>query len=169
VSLHVVLAEDDPDIRLVARLALKKAGYRVTAVTNGRELLEKVAEERPDVVRLDWMMPEMDGAEACVRLRADPATADLPIIFMTAKSQGFEVQRGLALKDGEAAQRGFIITGREDFLEPLRRGIPTVREKLRAVKTFGLAPSTDLDRLERLVETFSFILPVAEANAAVQP
>ena len=57
-----------------------------------------------------------------------------------------------ALKDGEAAQRGFIITGREDFLEPLRRGIPTVREKLRAVRTFGLAPSTDLDRLERLVE-----------------
>lgn len=103
-SLHVVLAEDDPDIRLVARLALKKAGYRVTAVTNGRELLEKVAEERPDVVLLDWMMPEMDGAEACVRLRADPATADLPIIFMTAKSQGFEVQRGLAL-----GARGYII------------------------------------------------------------
>jgi CheY-like chemotaxis protein len=104
VSLHVVLAEDDPDIRLVARLALKKAGYRVTAVTNGRELLEKVAEERPDVVLLDWMMPEMDGAEACVRLRANPATADLPIIFMTAKSQGFEVERGLAL-----GARGYII------------------------------------------------------------
>ena len=103
-SLHVVLAEDDPDIRLVARLALKKAGYRVTAVTNGRELLEKVAEERPDVVLLDWMMPEMDGAEACVRLRANPATADLPIIFMTAKSQGFEVERGLAL-----GARGYII------------------------------------------------------------
>ena len=103
-SLHVVLAEDDPDIRLVARLALKKAGYRVTAVTNGRELLEKVTEERPDVVLLDWMMPEMDGAEACARLRADPATADLPIIFMTAKSQGFEVERGLAL-----GARGYII------------------------------------------------------------
>ena len=103
-SLHVVLAEDDPDIRLVARLALKKAGYRVTAVSNGRELLEKVTEERPDVVLLDWMMPEMDGAEACARLRADPATADLPIIFMTAKSQGFEVERGLAL-----GARGYII------------------------------------------------------------
>jgi CheY-like chemotaxis protein len=104
VSLHVVLAEDDPDIRLVARLALKKAGYRVTAVTNGRELLEKVAEERPDVVLLDWMMPEMDGAETCVRLRSNPATADLPIIFITAKSQGFEVERGLAL-----GARGYII------------------------------------------------------------
>jgi CheY-like chemotaxis protein len=86
VSLYVVLAEDDPDIRLVARLALKKAGYRVTAVSNGRELLEKVAEEQPDVILLDWMMPEMDGAEACARLRADPATVNLPIIFMTAKS-----------------------------------------------------------------------------------
>jgi CheY-like chemotaxis protein len=103
VSLHVLLAEDDPDIRLVARLALKKAGFRVTAVTNGEELLAQVAAERPDVVLLDWMMPEMDGAEACARLKADPATADVPVIFMTAKSQGFEVERGMAL-----GARGYI-------------------------------------------------------------
>ena len=103
-SLHVVLAEDDPDIRLVARIALKKAGFRVTVVNNGRELLDQVARERPDVVLLDWMMPEMDGPEACARLRADPATADLPIVFMTARSQGFEIERGLSL-----GARGYII------------------------------------------------------------
>ena len=96
-SVHVLLAEDDPDIRLVARLALKKAGYRVTATQNGRELLERIAEEKPDVVLLDWMMPEIDGAETCRRLKEDPATRDIPVVFMTAKSQGFEKNHGAVL------------------------------------------------------------------------
>jgi CheY-like chemotaxis protein len=96
-ALHVLLAEDDRDIRLVARLALRKAGHQVTAVGNGKELLEQVGEARPDVILLDWMMPEMDGPETCARLKADPATANIPIIFITAKSQGFEIDRGRAL------------------------------------------------------------------------
>ena len=91
------MAEDDPDIQLVARLALKKAGYRVIAVSNGRELLEAVQAEKPDIVLLDWMMPEMDGPETCARLQADPGTADIPVVFLTARSQGYEVQRGLSL------------------------------------------------------------------------
>ena len=91
------MAEDDPDIQLVARLALKKAGYRVTAVSNGRDLLARVADERPHIVLLDWMMPEMDGPETCAKLRENPETADIPIVFMTAKSQGFEIERGLSL------------------------------------------------------------------------
>jgi CheY-like chemotaxis protein len=93
----ILMAEDDPDIQLVARLALKKAGYRVTVVSNGKELLARVAEEKPAIVLLDWMMPEMDGPETCAKLRENPETADIPIVFMTAKSQGFEIERGLAL------------------------------------------------------------------------
>jgi CheY-like chemotaxis protein len=92
-----MLAEDDPDIRLVARLALKKAGFTVTATENGRALLERIAVTRPDVVLLDWMMPEMDGAETCRRLKADPATSGIPVVFMTAKSQGYEKDQGAAL------------------------------------------------------------------------
>lgn len=91
------MAEDDPDIQLVARLALKKAGYRVTAVSNGKELLARLGDERPHIVLLDWMMPEMDGPETCAKLRENPETSDIPIVFMTAKSQGFEIERGLSL------------------------------------------------------------------------
>jgi CheY-like chemotaxis protein len=94
---HVLLAEDDAGIRLIARLALERAGWRVTVAANGREALEQVAKDRPDVVLLDWMMPEMDGAEACSQLKSNPETADIPVVFITAKSQGFEVDRGLAL------------------------------------------------------------------------
>lgn len=93
----ILLAEDDPDIQLVARLALKKAGYRVVATSNGAELLARAAEEKPDIIILDWMMPEMDGPTTCLKLRENPDTADVPIVFMTAKSQGFEIERGLSL------------------------------------------------------------------------
>lgn len=96
-SLRLVLAEDDPDIQLVARLALKKAGFEVRIVGSGRAALDAVAADPPDLVLLDWMMPEMDGPEACRRLKADPATAAIPVIFLSARSQAAEVQRGLAL------------------------------------------------------------------------
>lgn len=92
----ILMAEDDPDIQLVARLSLKRAGFRVAAVANGRLLLEQVQVERPDVILLDWMMPEMDGPETCARLKADPLTADIPVIFVTSKSQASEVQAGRA-------------------------------------------------------------------------
>jgi CheY-like chemotaxis protein len=96
-SLSVILAEDDPDIQLVARLALKRAGFNVTVVGNGQEALEAVQRTPPDVILLDWMMPELDGPETCRRLKADPSTAAIPVIFLTAKSQEAEIQRGLSL------------------------------------------------------------------------
>lgn len=95
--MNVILAEDDPDIQLVARLALKRAGFIVKVVGNGQEALDAIREQPPDVVLLDWMMPELDGPETCRQLKADPITAGIPIIFLTAKSQEAEIQRGLSL------------------------------------------------------------------------
>ena len=93
----VVLAEDDPDIQLVARLSLKRAGFIVTVVSNGQEALDTIRKQPPDVVLLDWMMPELDGLETCRQLKADPETAMIPVVFLTAKSQEAEIQRGLSL------------------------------------------------------------------------
>jgi two-component system phosphate regulon response regulator PhoB len=102
-DLEVLLAEDDPDIQLVARLSLRKAGFTVRVVGNGAAMLAEVDRSRPDVVLLDWMMPEMDGFEACARLKANPLTAGIPVIFLTAKSQESEIARGVAL-----GARGYI-------------------------------------------------------------
>ena len=96
-KLRVVLAEDDPDIQLVARLALKRADFDVTVVSDGAAALARVRELQPDIVVLDWMMPEMDGLEVCTHLKADPATAGIPVVFLTAKSQESEIRRGLEL------------------------------------------------------------------------
>ena len=95
--MKVLLAEDEPDVQLIARLSLKKAGFTVVTVSSGVEVLERVMEERPDAILLDWMMPDMDGYETCKRLKADPATAPIPVIFLTARVQEAEVARAMAL------------------------------------------------------------------------
>ena len=95
-SLKAVLAEDDLDIQLVARLSLKRAGFQVVLASNGAEALARVISEKPDVALLDWMMPELDGVEVCRRLKADPETAGVPVIFLTARSQEQELKTGLA-------------------------------------------------------------------------
>ncbi|MCU0249932.1 MAG: response regulator [Vicinamibacterales bacterium] len=95
--MKVLLAEDEPDVQLIARLSLKKAGFNVVTVSSGIEVLERVTEERPDAILLDWMMPDMDGYETCKRLKADPATASIPVIFLTARVQEAEVARAMAL------------------------------------------------------------------------
>lgn len=95
--MNVILAEDDLDIQLVARLALKRAGFTVKVVGNGQQALDAAKQQAPDVILLDWMMPELDGPETCRRLKADPETAAIPVVFLTAKSQEAEIQRGLSL------------------------------------------------------------------------
>jgi CheY-like chemotaxis protein len=95
--IKLLLAEDEPDVQLIARLSLKKAGFQVTTVNNGVELLERVATDRPDAILLDWMMPDMDGFETCTRLKTSPDTRDIPVIFLTAKVQESEIAKALGL------------------------------------------------------------------------
>ena len=95
--MKVLLAEDEPDVQLIARLSLKRAGFTVVTANNGREAIDKVGEAHPDVILLDWMMPEMDGFDTCRHLKADPATQAIPIIFLTAKVQETEVSKAMAM------------------------------------------------------------------------
>jgi CheY-like chemotaxis protein len=90
----LLLAEDEPSIQLVARLSLKRAGFAVTVASNGVEALAKAQEILPDVVLLDWMMPEMDGIEVCRALKADARTHAIPVIFLTARSQENDLLKG---------------------------------------------------------------------------
>ena len=94
----VLLAEDEEDIQKVAKMSLQFQGkWEVIVASNGEECLGKVSAEKPDVILLDAMMPRMDGYETCRRLKADPATRDIPVIFLTAKAQESEIRRGLEL------------------------------------------------------------------------
>jgi signal transduction histidine kinase/DNA-binding response OmpR family regulator/ligand-binding sensor domain-containing protein len=91
-----ILAEDSPDLRAFIADYLER-GFRVVAVPNGEAALQAVAEERPAVVVSDVMMPKMDGLELCRRLRADPETADLPVVLVSAKVSPRDVQAGIEI------------------------------------------------------------------------
>ncbi|MCC6147463.1 MAG: response regulator [Anaerolineaceae bacterium] len=92
----ILIAEDEPDIRDLVAFTLRFAGHEVVAVTNGMEALLSTSEEMPDLVVLDVRMPQMTGYEACRRIKADPATRDIPVIFLSAKGQESEINEGLA-------------------------------------------------------------------------
>ncbi|MBI3353374.1 MAG: response regulator [Nitrospirae bacterium] len=80
----ILIADDEEDIRLIIRLALEDKGYTVLAASNGLEALEKAGSEKVDLIILDAAMPKMDGYEACRRLKNNPSTKDIPVIFLTA-------------------------------------------------------------------------------------
>lgn len=81
---YLLVAEDDPDIRKLLYTTLTFKGYRVVAVHNGREGLEFIQKERPLIVITDIMMPQLDGFGLVHRLRIDPQTRDIPVVFITA-------------------------------------------------------------------------------------
>ncbi len=81
---YLLVAEDDPDIRKLLYTTLTFKGYRVVAAHNGREGLEFIQKERPLIVITDIMMPQLDGFGLVHRLRIDPQTRDIPVVFITA-------------------------------------------------------------------------------------
>ncbi len=83
----VLVVDDEPQNRTLLRDPLEAFGYRVEEAENGMQALQKVAAHPPDVILLDLMMPQMDGFEVCRRLKADPKTAHIPILMVTALSE----------------------------------------------------------------------------------
>jgi CheY-like chemotaxis protein len=84
----VLLVDDEDDIRLVAKACLERlGGWRVQSVSSGLAALDVARAEQPDAIVLDVMMPDLDGPATLARLRADPDTASIPVLFLTAKAQ----------------------------------------------------------------------------------
>jgi sigma-B regulation protein RsbU (phosphoserine phosphatase) len=91
----LILAVDDlpRNLELLAKV-LEAEGYRSTLATNGTQALEIAFKEKPDLILLDIRMPGMDGLEVCRQLKADPATQDIPVIFLTVHSKSAEILAG---------------------------------------------------------------------------
>jgi CheY-like chemotaxis protein len=94
----VLIIDDEADIRRVAHLSLARiGGMDVLDASSGIEGAAKAAAEAPDAILLDVMMPGLDGPATLHALRADPRTADIPVVFLTAKAMPDEVARLLAM------------------------------------------------------------------------
>lgn len=94
---HVLVVEDETAVRDMIRFAVDRAGFDVEAVANGEDARLAVADRRPGLVLLDWMLPDVSGLELAREWRKTDATAELPIIMVTARTEADDRVRGLEL------------------------------------------------------------------------
>ncbi|HET7536051.1 MAG TPA: adenylate/guanylate cyclase domain-containing protein [Candidatus Didemnitutus sp.] len=91
---RILLIDDTPaNIQAISTI-LKNEGYQITVATSGQQGLELLARFRPDLILLDVMMPGIDGFETCIRIKASPAWREMPVIFLTAKTETADIVRG---------------------------------------------------------------------------
>jgi two-component system phosphate regulon response regulator PhoB len=115
----ILIVEDEAALVTMLRYNLEKEGYRVCEAGDGEEALVAVAEQRPDLILLDWMLPSLSGIEVCRQLRRKPNTRELPIIMLTARGEEGDKIRGLN-------------TGADDYLtKPF--SLPELMARVRAL------------------------------------
>ena len=115
--MKALVVDDAPDIRLLADLVLTMAGFSVSAASSGSEALRKLAAgDLPDIVLLDVQMPDVDGWETLARVRAEPRTADLPVVLCTVKGLPEDTLKGWSLGCDGYLAKPFDINGLVDEL-----------------------------------------------------
>ena len=92
---YVLLVEDEPAQREVLSYNLEAEGYRVGMAPDGEQALQMVADELPDLIVLDWMLPHVSGIEVCRRLKVRPETRAVPVIMLSARAEEVDRIRGL--------------------------------------------------------------------------
>jgi twitching motility two-component system response regulator PilG len=90
----ILIVEDEESLLKLESILLISKGFEVKGVANGRAALDAVAEEKPDLVLLDIMLPEIDGFEVCRQLKSNPDTRNIPVIMLTAKKSREDMVRG---------------------------------------------------------------------------
>ena len=135
----ILIVEDETDIAQLVKLYLEKDGFRTSIATTGSEGLAMIKANRPDMVILDLMLPEMDGLEICKKIRTAPDTALLPVLMLTAKAEESDTIIGLELGADDYVTKPFtpkvLVTRVKALLRRLererktrsKRHTPTVR------------------------------------------
>jgi two-component system phosphate regulon response regulator PhoB len=91
----VMIIDDEPFILMMIEDKLKRAGIEVVAIRESVGAVEIIRTEKPDLIIMDWMMPEVSGLEVCRALKADDELKDIPIFMLSAKGQEEDIKRGL--------------------------------------------------------------------------
>jgi two-component system phosphate regulon response regulator PhoB len=123
----VLIAEDEGALITLLRYNLEREGYRVLEAQDGEEALLIAAEEKPDLVLLDWMLPQLSGIEVCRRLRGRQETRNVPIIMLTARGEEGDRIRGLDTGADDYMTKPFAMT---ELLARLRAVLRRIRPSL---------------------------------------
>src|SRR5690349_12166050 len=94
---RILVVEDEPMNIQALSAILKQQGYQISVATTGQQALDRLEQIRPDLILLDIMMPGMDGFETCQRIKAKPSSREIPVIFLTAKTETVDVVRGFSV------------------------------------------------------------------------
>ena len=92
----ILLVDDSNTVLMMERMILSQARYELSTARNGREAVERARRERPDLILMDVVMPELDGFGALAALREDEITRTIPIIMVTTRSEAHSVETGFA-------------------------------------------------------------------------
>jgi len=121
----ILVVDDEPNIVCSLEFLMKQAGYRVRVAGDGAAALAAIAEERPDLLLLDAMMPKRDGFDVCQTIRANPEWAGIRIIMLTARGRDVERDKGLALGVDEYITKPFST---RDVVERVRQLLAVPRD-----------------------------------------
>lgn len=105
---YIIVADDDPLLGDLVRFKLESAGHRVLTVADGQSAIDSIGAEQPDVLVLDAMMPVVSGRQVLQRVRAQPATAALPIIMLSARKGQEDVVSALQLGANDYVTKPFM-------------------------------------------------------------
>ncbi|MBL7827564.1 MAG: response regulator transcription factor [Saprospiraceae bacterium] len=154
----ILIVDDEPDIIEFLQYNLKKEGYQVVSANDGKQAIAVANEEKPDLIILDIMMPEMDGVETCRQLRSQPEFADTPIAFLTARDEDF-------------SQIAALDAGGDDYVtKPIKPRVLTSRINalLRRSSRFSEADVEEI-KLNNLVIDKRRVLVFKDGNAIELP
>jgi CheY-like chemotaxis protein len=118
-SLSILVADDDPDVLRLLERRLGRRGYRVSTARDGRAALEAIRRELPDAAVLDGVMPAMTGGEACAALKADPVTARIPVVILSAQASERDIVDGFEAGAEEYLTKPFDIDELDETLQRL--------------------------------------------------
>ena len=129
----MLVVDDEAAMRLLCRVNLRLAGMSVLEATDGAAAIDLARRERPDVILLDVMMPAADGWEVAAALAKDPATSEIPIVFLTARSERTDQRRGIGVGAVGYVTKPFdplrLAPFLQDLLDRIERG---ERDQVRA-------------------------------------
>jgi len=140
---HVLVVEDEPAQREILTYNLSAEGFRTTGAADGEEAMLAVAEDLPDLIVLDWMLPQLSGIEVCRRLKARAETREVPVIMLSARSEDVDKVRGLE-------------TGADDYMvKPYSVGelIARIRAQLRRTRPASVGQALTFEDIVLDAET----------------
>ena len=144
---HLLIVDDEDNLRSMLAAALRHHGFEVSAVANGRDALAAIAATTPDLVVLDVMLPDLDGFEVCRRLRADGDRT--PVLFLTARDATEDKVRGLTLGGDDYLQKPFSLDELVARVGAVLRRTGRAREDRTVLACGDLSMDDDAHRVER--------------------